>query len=607
VRDGYATYSDGKYANGGAIFAKCNSLSLDHATFSGNSTYNNADPGYGGAIFCTSTFLSIKNCTFDNNSSLAYNENGCGGAIFIENNRIIIEDSYFTDNMANRGGAVCAGNLHSSADLEILSSQLSGNVAFFGGGAVSVVGNLVLEDSIVSQNGAYISGVLQLYGSGNIARSLISNNFASGEYGYGGGIGFGGKTLSITDTTICNNATEEREGGGIRISSGSVHLVNSTITGNEAGSVEAASGGGIFLDDSAEVSILNCIITGNAGNDSRDIAGTIILSNGHNIFGSDVVGNVAADRENVAASAVFAAIDLATGGGLVNADGIVPLKASVTNPALGGADRFAIGSIDQIGTPRPSPTGTNPDAGAAESGFAHSTVSSANNDTLTGTATANTLNGLAGHDFLKGLGGNDTLNGGDGGDFLEGGTGNDKLNGGSGIDIANYGDSAIKVTVDLRGTADTDTAKRGSETDTLTGIEGAIAGGGADRFWGDGGANWFQGGGGKDTFTGGAGRELYDYNLTSASPTGSGRDVITDFAHLTDKIDLMGIDADSTVAGNQAFRWVGSAALTGPGEVGFFTSGGNTIVRMSTDADAASEGEIQLTGIKTLTALDFYF
>jgi hypothetical protein len=68
----------------------------------------------------------------------------------------------------------------------------------------------------------------------------------------------------------------------------------------------------------------------------------------------------------------------------------------------------------------------------------------------------------------------------------------------------------------------------------------------------------------------------------------------------------MGIDADTTAAGNQAFRWVGSAALTGPGEVGFFTSGGNTIVRMSTDADVASEAEIQLTGIKTLTALDFY-
>ena len=68
----------------------------------------------------------------------------------------------------------------------------------------------------------------------------------------------------------------------------------------------------------------------------------------------------------------------------------------------------------------------------------------------------------------------------------------------------------------------------------------------------------------------------------------------------------MGIDADTTVAGNQAFRWVGTAALTGAGQVGFFTSGGNTIIRGSNDADAASEFEIQLNGIKPLTDLDFY-
>ena len=72
------------------------------------------------------------------------------------------------------------------------------------------------------------------------------------------------------------------------------------------------------------------------------------------------------------------------------------------------------------------------------------------------------------------------------------------------------------------------------------------------------------------------------------------------------KLDLMGIDADATIAGNQAFRFVGTAALTGAGQAGFFTSGGNTIVRGSTDADAASEFEIQLNGIVALTAQDFY-
>ena len=52
---------------------------------------------------------------------------------------------------------------------------------------------------------------------------------------------------------------------------------------------------------------------------------------------------------------------------------------------------------------------------------------------------------------------------------------------------------------------------------------------------------------------------------------------------------------------------MGTAALTGAGQVGYFTSGGNTIIRGSNDADAAKEFEIQLNGIKTLRVDDFYF
>ena len=480
-------------------------------------------------------------------------------------------------------------------------------------------GQLTLNNSSIrnnlcsESNYGYGGGGIAVFGTANITNSSITGNDAHFE---GGGIKFFGGTLTVSDSTIAGNTADSDyggRGGGIDADSGVIVLRNTTVTNNQAGFVGASSGGGLAcLSPSVTLDVANSVIAGNKAQgtsvEGQDLQGALSISNGHNIFGSDVAGNVAGDRENIAASAIFAAIDPATGGGLVNAAGIAPLRANVANPALGGADRFAISSTDQIGTARPTPAGTNPDIGAAESGFAHSKVSSANNDTLTGTAAANTLTGLAGHDFLKGLGGNDTLNGGDGGDFLEGGTGNDKLNGNAGIDIANYGDLNTAVTVDLRGdtAADKDTAKRGTETDTLTGIEGAITAGGNDTFFGDNGANWFQGGGGKDTFTGGAGRDLYDYNLASASPVGAGRDVITDFDHLVDKIDLMGIDADATMAGNQAFRWVGTAALTGAGEVGFFTSGGNTIIRMSTDTDSVAEAEIQLTGIKTLTATDFY-
>ena len=72
-----------------------------------------------------------------------------------------------------------------------------------------------------------------------------------------------------------------------------------------------------------------------------------------------------------------------------------------------------------------------------------------------------------------------------------------------------------------------------------------------------------------------------------------------------DVIDVSNIDADSTVPGQQSFRWIGKAVLTGAAQLGYYVSGGNTIVRASTDADAAAEIEIQLTGVKTLTPANF--
>ena len=74
-----------------------------------------------------------------------------------------------------------------------------------------------------------------------------------------------------------------------------------------------------------------------------------------------------------------------------------------------------------------------------------------------------------------------------------------------------------------------------------------------------------------------------------------------------DVIDVSDIDADSATPGQQSFRWVGKATLTGAAQLGYYVSGGNTIVHASNDADAAAEVEIQLTGVKTLTEGDFRF
>ena len=45
--------------------------------------------------------------------------------------------------------------------------------------------------------------------------------------------------------------------------------------------------------------------------------------------------------------------------------------------------------------------------------------------------------------------------------------------------------------------------------------------------------------------------------------------MIKDFVPGQDVIDVSDIDADSTIPGQQSFRWVGKATLTGAAQLGY--------------------------------------
>ena len=623
-----------------SIAAGSASVSLDHLTL----TNGNSAGGDGGGVFVgsraslTLTDSAVTECTTVDMSTYTY---GAGGGIFLASQAslravraVVTENSTQGFYSASNGGGIAATE---SNIVHISASEITNNTGSGGGGIyIGRGGSLVLDTSEIARNfaGEYRAG----NGGGGLllveAQGVISSSRILGNSSYasaGGGIRSENGNLQISTSTIADNESTDRYGtaygGGISFS-GFAAIYSSTITDNSAYNVWYAAGGGILASGSSTLSLASSIVVGNARTGEEigdftpdDILGSVTVSDGHNLFGTSVAGSVPGDRANVSAANVFGTIDPETGGGRVDANGVAALLNSVLNPALSGGDPMAVLGVDQVGNARPSPGGSLPDVGASEFHQpVFSTSPSPGNDVLTGTANANTISGLSLNDRISGLGGNDTLNGNDGSDRLDGGDGRDTLNGGqgsdllvggagndkligdTGMDLVFYGESN-RVAVDLS----LGKATRGSETDTLAGIEGAIGSSAGDTFKGDAGANWFQGGLGKDTATGGSGRDLYDFNAAADSTVGATtRDVITDFAHLVDKIDLMGLDADTGVAGNQAFRWVGTAALTGPGEVGFFTSGGNTIIRASTDADAATEFEIQLTGVKPLTAVDFY-
>ena len=112
---------------------------------------------------------------------------------------------------------------------------------------------------------------------------------------------------------VSGNSTTGLGGYGGGLAAVNLTLTNSTVSGNSA-TGEQAYGGGIRMEMSA--ALRNSIVAGNSAPAGyADIRGAVTTSNGHNIFGSDVGGNVAGDLENVAAH-LFAALDPITGGGL---------------------------------------------------------------------------------------------------------------------------------------------------------------------------------------------------------------------------------------------------------------------------------------------------
>jgi Ca2+-binding RTX toxin-like protein len=523
ITGGYA----GAEENGGGILAGAGTgLTLTGCTVNGNRAgYGPYSVGHGGGIFAgVGSRLSIADSTFDGNRA-----SGDGGGIGAAAGTVLaVQGSELTDNRGAKGGAIALAE----------------------GGSLALDQSLLAENVGATFNGGVGGGLYVNKGTVSVTASTLSGN--TGYYS-GGGVEVRDSTLVLTDSTICDNLAASRIfpglGGAVRAFSSRVELSGCTVTGNFGqGGLDAApdySGvGGLALTYST-LSLANSIVAGNFGADANnivtatDLYGAVTASNGHNALGSDVTGNVAGDRENVAASMLFAEVDPDTGGGVLALNGgltpTVALRHALTNPALSGAEPVAAGDLDQRGSPRPSPASSSPDIGAFElNQTVVSTTTTAGNDVLTGTATADTRNGGAGADLLLGLAGNDALSGGDGGDVLRGGPGADTLSGGTGQDTASYRDATASVTVSLTsgtasgalgsdGLSQIENLEGGAGADPLTGnADGNALGGrsgddrlyglaGGDRLFGAAGNDRLEGGLGADWLDGGAGIDLISY------------------------------------------------------------------------------------------------
>jgi Ca2+-binding RTX toxin-like protein len=221
----------------------------------------------------------------------------------------------------------------------------------------------------------------------------------------------------------------------------------------------------------------------------------------------------------------------------------------------------------------------------------------------------------AGIDTLTGF---ENLTGSNFNDTLSGDGGNNVLNGGAGSDTVSYGNATAGVTVALSTSAAQNTL--GAGIDTLTSFENLTGSDHADRLTGGAGANSLNGGlgndtlvasGGVDTLTGGGSAGLlalrpyvdrFVFNSVTDSPNAS-PDIITDFApSIGEKVDVSGIDANTLLAGNQAFNWIGNILPTparlSQGELGYQISGADIfLIGNTSSAVGTPDFRVQLQGL----------
>lgn len=242
-----------------------------------------------------------------------------GGGIYVTSGTLNISGGVVAANRGNSGGGIYVN----SGELNISGGAVAGNEVINGhsdnGGGIYVnSGTLNLSGGYVTNNYKECgcndcrNDVNNTHGGGGIAlaNSSVMNmtgGYVTGNYSglAGGGIyaGFFGHNVRFTMSggTIAGNCAELGEGGGLRIAGGTNGVIQATnkvyITNNITNSNNDWGGGGIFVQEKGNLSIMNALITGNTAGGFGGGVGAcptgetlIVNKDGAAIYGNEASG-----------------------------------------------------------------------------------------------------------------------------------------------------------------------------------------------------------------------------------------------------------------------------------------------------------------------------
>jgi Ca2+-binding RTX toxin-like protein len=486
----------------------------------------------------------------------------------------------------NTGGAgidrlIGIENVEGSAFDDVLTAHVSGSKLFGGNGNnffLGGAGNDVLAGTYANGNYNYEASAINTVSyAGATGGVTVSLNNGSSSQNIGGGQGF--DTLTNINRLIGSNFDDVFTTGY----SGGQHLEGGA--GNDRmvvdqGYAEYTLDGGSGVDTLALGNYFNNIngMTLDLGSteaqfyESGTAVGSMTLSGFENAMGSWGKDHITGTTGNNILEGSKGDDTLDGGTGIdtlsyANSQNIyyqiIPDPVTFTNRMIGITISLAITTAQNTGTEHGIDTVT---------GF-ENLIGTLADDVLTGNASSNTI---------------------------EGGAGNDTISGGAGLDTASYASAGSSVTVNLSLTGIQSTG--GAGNDTLIDMERLLGSDFNDQLTGNNADNWLTGGLGADQLTGAGGSDQFLYGSMLQSQAFGAYDTITDFSTAqNDKINLLLIDANTTVAGNQAFSFIGTEAFSAAGQVRFEAG----TVYANVDANLGADLQIELTGVGSLTATSF--
>lgn len=256
-----------------------------NAPFGGCTAGSGADIiNFDGAVFAAPQTITLTVARLIVGGTSVITINGTGANMLTLQNSIPSSSNSQTFQVSETSNLSVSGVKITGAN--VTGTGGGGGFLVFGSSTLTIT-NVEITGNTVATYGAAIAST-STTGTVNIINSTISNNTANGSAdGGGGGAIDSSGTLNITNSTFSGNVKNNATGNGaaVYIFSGTATITNSTITDNQTTEAGSGGAGGVYRNGGT-VTVRNTIIAANRNNATMpDVAGAF-ASSGYNLIGN---------------------------------------------------------------------------------------------------------------------------------------------------------------------------------------------------------------------------------------------------------------------------------------------------------------------------------